>query len=258
MANPFPGMDPYLEGPEWHSVHVCLSDEIGRQLSPRVRPKYAVRAEQRTITVAPDPIEMPGQGLPDVAVFEADPTRTATVGTAVMEQPLVYESLLPIPIEQTTVKIWEVAGKRLVTAIEVLSPTNKRGPGRQEYASKRRELLDSSVHFMEIDFLRVGRRFPVGRELPRVPYFVFLSRANRRGHVEIWPIRFDRPLPTVRVPLLPEDADVPLDLQVALTTVYDIYGYDEHMDYSRPPRGHLSRKSAKWIDERLRAQGRRK
>ena len=32
MPSPFPGMDPYLEGSEWVSVHAELSSEIARQL----------------------------------------------------------------------------------------------------------------------------------------------------------------------------------------------------------------------------------
>jgi hypothetical protein len=32
MPSPFPGMDPYLEGSEWTSVHAELSSEIARQL----------------------------------------------------------------------------------------------------------------------------------------------------------------------------------------------------------------------------------
>jgi hypothetical protein len=43
MPSPFPGMDPYLEGSEWVSVHAELSSEIARQLAPKLRPKYIVR-----------------------------------------------------------------------------------------------------------------------------------------------------------------------------------------------------------------------
>jgi len=36
MPSPFPGMDPYLEGSEWTSVHAELSSEIVRQLAPKL------------------------------------------------------------------------------------------------------------------------------------------------------------------------------------------------------------------------------
>jgi len=60
------------------------------------------------------------------------------------------------------------------------------------------------------------------------------------------------------VPLLPGDADVSLDLQQALTTVYDIIGYDELVDYSQPPYGPLTPEQAAWVEERLRSAGRRR
>ena len=40
MPSPFPGMDPYLEGSEWTSLHFGLCLEIARILVPKVRPKY--------------------------------------------------------------------------------------------------------------------------------------------------------------------------------------------------------------------------
>jgi hypothetical protein len=39
MPSPFPGMDPYLEGALWTTVHFSLSAEIVRQLAPKVRPR---------------------------------------------------------------------------------------------------------------------------------------------------------------------------------------------------------------------------
>src|SRR5262249_9271625 len=56
MPSLFPGMDPYLEGSEWSSVHVALSAEMARQLAPKVRPKYIVRTARRFVTDMPDDI----------------------------------------------------------------------------------------------------------------------------------------------------------------------------------------------------------
>ena len=56
---------------------------------------------------------------------------------------------------------------------------------------------------------------------PPAPYFVFLGRAEQRPVTDVWPILLDQPLPAVPVPLLAGDADARLDLQLALTTVYD-------------------------------------
>jgi hypothetical protein len=119
------------------------------------------------------------------------------------------------------------------------------------------EILSGAAHLLEIDLLRVGARFPTARQLPAAPYFVFLSRSERRKEVEVWPIRLEQPLPVVPVPLLPGDPDVPLDLQLALTTVYDIIGYDELITYAAGPPGPLSPEEATWVDEQLRRAGKR-
>ncbi len=51
MPNPFPGMDPYLEGDLWLTVHTDLCAEIARQLAPKLRPKYMALSTRRVILV---------------------------------------------------------------------------------------------------------------------------------------------------------------------------------------------------------------
>ena len=40
MANPLPGMNPYLEGYRWLGFHGDFCTEAKRQLAPKLRPKY--------------------------------------------------------------------------------------------------------------------------------------------------------------------------------------------------------------------------
>ena len=61
------------------------------------------------------------------------------------------------------------------------------------------------------------------------------SAADERPMSDVWPIQFGDRLPPVPVPLLPGDADMLLDLQQALTNVYDLSRYDLAIDYSAPP-----------------------
>ena len=126
------------------------------------------------------------------------------------------------------------------------------GRGRDEYLTRRRRLLLSTAHLMEIDLLRGGKRVPMRSPSP-APYFVFLSRSESRPNTKVWPIPLDSPLPVVPVPLLPGDPDVPLDLQLALTTLYDLLGYDLAVDYTRPPQVPLRPEAAAWAEDRLRA-----
>jgi hypothetical protein len=256
MANPFPGMDPYLEGDLWPTVHLDLTGEIVRQLAPRLRPKYLVLSSRRVVLATPDETERPQERLPDVGVLHrgnGGPVEGAAVATA----PMVANALMPAEYVQRMVEVRDRARRQLVTAIEVVSPTNKRGDGRDDYFDKRRQLLAGPVHLVEIDLIRVGDRFPVDRVLPSVPYFVFVSRADQRPRVEMWPIPLSQPLTSVPIPLLPGDPEVLLDLQAALDTVYQAVGYDLGIDYSAAPPGPLAVDDLEWIHQRLREQGRR-
>lgn len=104
---------------------------------------------------------------------------------------------------------------------------------------------------MEIGLLRNGRRVPIRQALPPASYFVFLSRAEHRPLTDVWPVELDAPLPTVPVPLLPGDADVELDFQTALASVYDLFSYDLAVNYTRPPDPPLRPDQAAWALERL-------
>jgi hypothetical protein len=168
---------------------------------------------------------------------------------------LELATVIPTPIPHVTVEIRDTASRQLVTAVEVLSPTNKRGDGRQEYLAKRRRILLSTAHLLEIDLLRQGQRVPMQRPLPPAPYFIFLSRAEKRPLTEIWPISLKEPLPVVPIPLLPEDADVALDVQQVFTTTYDLLGYDLALDYTQPPEIPLLKEDAAWAEARLRMAG---
>jgi hypothetical protein len=262
MSNPFPGMDPYLEGPLWSTFHNSLIEEIARQLTPKLRPKYRARSAERIVIAAPDPIEM-GRfrpRLPDVGVFGrpdlgSDPIEAPS--NVVLNSPLILELAQTAETFQTFVEIRTASGDQLVTAIELLSPSNKRGAGAGEFQQKRSELLASAAHYLEIDLLRIGERFSVTTTLPSAPYFIFLSREGRRPYVEAWPIALDAVLPIVPIPLADGDPDIHLDLNLAFRTVYDLYEYDRDIDYSQSPVVELSSEQQTWADERLKAVGRR-
>lgn len=54
MPSPFPGMDPYLEGSLWTTVHFSLSAEIVRDLASKLRPRYLVLSVEQLATVMPE------------------------------------------------------------------------------------------------------------------------------------------------------------------------------------------------------------
>ena len=75
MPSPFPGMDPYLEGALWTTVHFSLSAEIVRQLAPKLRPRYLVLPAERFVMETPESVAVSTVDMyPDVGVAE-DPLR---------------------------------------------------------------------------------------------------------------------------------------------------------------------------------------
>ncbi len=238
MPSPYPGMGPYLEGAEWSSFHFGFTAEIVRQLAPQLTSRYLVRPTHRFITSVQEDVAVVARDIyPDVSVYRAE---AATGTLAVSAAPLLLTTVLTEQEPQYTVEIRDAATRALVTAIEVLSPVNKRGAGYQAYLDKRTRLLYSAAHLLEIDLLRQGQRVPMHEPLPDAPYFIFLSRAERRPLVEAWPLTLDDVLPTVPVPLLAGDADVPLDLQAVFVAVYEQLRYELSIGYTRPPEVPLS------------------
>lgn len=236
--SPFPGMDPYLEGEMWSEFHDTLIHQIRAQLMPQLQPKY-VALLKKYYTIDEWSLGVGGisakRGIyPDVQV--------ARVKEAVAQYEIIttstVELISPIPRATAVLRldIRDVANRRLVTAVEILSPVNKRGQGFRKYLKKRTALLKTATHLLEIDLLRAGERIPLtGGELPAAPYYVFLSRFTRRPYTEVWSIDLRDRLPTVPVPLLPPDPDVPLSLQAAVDACFELVGYQNLLDYTQPP-----------------------
>lgn len=204
--------------------------------------------------------------FPDVRVIETERVsrRAGHGGTSIaVAEPLVIE--LPDELEtQRFIEIREVSTEaRLVTAIEVLSPTNKEpGDGQEQYLRKQQELRQAGVSLVEIVLLRDGDwvvAVPVDAlELKvRTPYRVVVRRGWRRLQAEYYAISLSDRLPKIRVPLRPTDSDVPLDLQGLLDQCYENGGYDD-IDYARSPEPRLPPAMARWAAQLLRRTGHRR
>lgn len=255
MPSPFPGMDPYFEGREWTTFHAQFAVEIARHLNPFLKPRYVAVAERKEIFDSGEDVFEGGIFVPDVGVQRRKHKGGRVGSAATLSAPLEMETVLSGRVPHFWVEVRDTRVKKLVTAIEFLSPTNKRGDGRRQYLKKRDKILASPVHLLEIDLVRAGRRVPMQLPLPAAPYFIFLCRAGRRPHTQVWPIAFDEPLPGVPVPLLAPDADVTLDLQAAFTSCYDHADFGLVLDYSVPPDVPLSAPWDKWALKRVRAAG---
>jgi len=264
MPSPFPGMDPYLEGEMWQEFHETLAGAIRAQLMPRLAPKYVALLAKRYVLHRPtiSIVGLPPERIiyPDVHVVAPPGAPSAPVSgeadVAVAEPAVELLSPMAEEVPLLSVEIRDVAQRRLVTLIEILSPVNKHGEGVREYAERRMELLQTRTHLLELDLLRQGTRIQLLGELPPASYYVYLSRWQRRPFTQVWPIALREPLPTVPVPLLPPDPDVPLDLQAAVRACFDLVGYERLLDYSGPPPPPpLSDEEAAWVNDLLRASG---
>jgi len=193
---------------------------------------------------------------PDVHVVETPKLAEAAVAYAapvaeIRPVEIVSPTWEEIPI--LSVEIRDVAERRLVTLVEILSPANKIGKGVREYAERRMEIFATHTHLLEIDLLRRGERIELMGEPPAAAYYVYLSRVQRRPRTKVWPIPLSVPLPTVPVPLLPPDPDISLDLQAAVDACFDLVGYERLLDYGAPPPPpEIGAEDAEWLAERLR------
>lgn len=239
MPSPFPGMDPYLEDAEiWEDFHASLAAEIRDQLTPHLLPRYYAAL------------------IPRITYDEVTSERPMRRrGSPIAPAPVLGRVALEVPVKEQSIEIRETDTRRLITAIEILSPVNKR-PGHdafEAYRRKRRDLLRTDAHILEIDLLRAGTRPPLTTPLPPAPYFVILSRGDRRPRVEIWPLKIQEAIPAMPVPLSAPDPDVPLDLGKAIQAIYDRAGYEVRIDYAKPaPKPPLPAEDLAWIEERLR------
>lgn len=228
LQSPFPGMDPYLE-PFWNDVHGPLITYIKDALNDRLPPRFRATMQERVVIADLDQ-PLSGARYRDVAVLEA-PLITA-IGPAVHStRALVTAPALLTyqgePVTEYSVEIVDTKfGEKVVTAIEVLSPENKRpGDGMRQFEAKQSEYRRARVSRVEIDLLREGRRpfeFPqrLLGGLADKPYYVGVYRGNKANTCELYAIDLRDPLPVIGIPLRPEDADVTLDLQPLIQHVY--------------------------------------
>ena len=256
MPSPFPGMDPYLEGDMWQEFHETLAGAIRAQIMSQLPPKYVALLAKRYVVHRPaiGIFSPPSERIvyPDVhVVAERAPAYQTAPGATAATLELASPMLEQVPV--LSVEIRDVAERRLVTIVEILSPVNKRGAGAQEYLDRRIELMQTATHLLEIDLLTVGYRIALEGDLPPAPYYIYLSRMERRPRTEIWAIRLQDRLPRVPVPLLRPDPDVVLDMQAAVDACFALVGYERLLDYRADPPGALSAADRAWVRERLAA-----
>ncbi|MGB3654783.1 MAG: DUF4058 family protein [Rivularia sp. (in: cyanobacteria)] len=260
MSSPFPGMNPYLENPElWSEVHHRLITAIADAIEPQLGIEYRVAIEKRTyLGDIEDSVLV---GIPDVAVTTKKTSTENKTTTATL--PVQAESVtvkLPVPEEkkEAYLEIREVATGYVVTTIEVLSPANKRtGKGRDAYEEKRRDVLSTPTHLVEIDLLRAGRQMQILSEITKTDYRILVARGNRRPLAEVFGFNLQQQIPQFLLPLKSKDNEPLVDLQSLLAQVYERARFYLAIDYNIEPVPALQDDNKIWADTLLKEKGMR-
>lgn len=250
MKSPFPGMDPYLEA-HWGDVHTRLIVYACDQLASQLPSDLRVRAEEHVTVQTDDDEHRVFQ--PDVQVVERPsrlPEQSLAASDVAVAEPLVVP-LTNEPPTQRSIRIVDTrAGNRLVTAIEILSPSNKMRSGASAYRLKQRAMLEAGVNLVELDLLRDGEYVLAAppNVLPRNyldAYRVCVVRASQPQSAEVYAASLQQPLPAIRVPLRPGDTDAVLSLQSLIAKCYENGGYGD-TDYLQEPWPPLKPQEIAW------------
>jgi hypothetical protein len=253
----------------WGDFHFSLIAQVYQSLADAAPERYFVRAGERSYHVL---IGSEGKDdhpfMPDVKITTPEngkKSKKKSGGAVVAEpatedEPLTLRAFVAEEHRERFVEIYEADseegfGQRLVTTIEVLSPSNKRPgtEGWEQYQSKRQSVLLSGVNLVEIDLLRGGQRPPMLDPWPKSPYTLLVARGvYRYQRCKVWRASFQRPLPEIPVPLADPDADIPLRLQSMIEAIYKRGRYGRSINYKKPLKPTLRGSEAAWVKTHLR------
>lgn len=246
MPSPFPGMDPYLEHRDYFpGLHADMITYLKEAIQPLLPTRYVAKTNERVwmeisdrevepdleVLVAADRLD---ESVSGGALTAVERTTRPVVITLQGENEELREPFLEI-------YTGEDSRTKLVTSVEVLSRSNKsfRSKGWLLYRKKQEEMLRSAVNLVEIDLLRSGEHVssvPLRVLLKHVrdyDYHVCIHRFDRRAEFTVFPILLSQQLPSISIPLLPEDKPIEVNLQTIFDRCYETGGYVRLIDYPR-------------------------
>jgi hypothetical protein len=219
---------------DWETFHGEHITDLRRAISAVLPPGYIALSE-RSLQIREyhlDTGEMvTRRPKPDVTIFQSHPGQRPSEGSMSAETLTVID-LLDEDEEDlyySSVVIYEVEadsqGRRPVTRLELLSPTNKVDEGRQIYLEKRKVALRTGVNLVEIDYLHqteaLTRKLPSypRHEPDAVPYYIFVLSpipSLWQGPAHIYRFGVETAIPVIEVPLTHGDK-----FELNLSAVYD-------------------------------------
>jgi hypothetical protein len=240
-------MDPYLEHaeifPDFHDRFVTHLSEFLQAALPR---PYLAGIGRRAWIESADRLIGPDVELLLTAAASKEPRGA----TAVAEAPSSEPVRVFVPHDEVVEPLVEIysrhgSERRLITAIEVLSPTNKAGgQGRDIYIEKQQQIVKrSQVNLVEIDLLRGGQHTTavalavLKKSVRPFDYHICIHRYYDPQHYFLHSLVLEEPLPAIDIPLLEADGVVRVDLQAVFNRSYDAGPYRYEIDYGLDPPG---------------------
>jgi hypothetical protein len=250
-------MDPYLEQPAfWSSFHSRLIVAIADAIEPQLSSRYYVEVETRTYQ-SYESDESLLIGIPDAVLFSSklpphnsEPLQADEPPVATEPRPQAVSVPMPVAVTERYLEVREMATDEAIATIELLSPKNKQpGDGRIAYEKKRRAVLSSATHLVELDLLRRGESMPILGVGAATYYRILVSRSHQRPRADLFGIALQQPLPSFPIPLKPNDREPVVHLQEIFDGVYDRARYTSRIDYRQPvPPPALLETDRQWVE----------
>ena len=213
----------------WGDFHHVFLATLRERLSRLLPARYVTTIDERVYVAWEDPPLPPYR--PDLTVTAQERGGLYREGVS----PFVACTLpVPDPVTEPFLEVRTVEGE-LVAVVELLSPNNKKPghDGREAYLSKRRKILQSSVHLIEMDLLLGGQRMPLADDWPAGDYHILVARGDRCPAAEVYSWRAGEALPVIAFPLLPPDPDARLELQPVFETTWERGDYERLLTRAR-------------------------
>jgi len=214
-------MDPFLEDAGvWPAFHHHFVASLFQILQPNLIDRYRERVGQRTYFT---------------------------------ETPL-FTSVLREEHREEYIEIRQRSDNRLVTLVDVVSPTNKLNPaGRAAYLERRRDARVQHASIVEIDLLLQGQPLlDYSRDgLPEWDFAITVTRSLQPERYEIYTSTLQKRLPRFKMPLAMDDRDTVIDLQAAFARCYDQGGFAGQIDYAGDPAAVADAEDRRWVNDLL-------
>jgi hypothetical protein len=247
-------MDPYIEpSGYWGEFHTTLLTAMQARLNAVLPRRFRAHIDVYVTFQGPG-IGVRGRRIePDLHVSERADRDKRKAGQPAGAAPTTI--VLPAAARRTkkSVLLLDRQARRVVTVIELLSPSNKEaGEDRDAYLHKRSHCLANRVSLVEIDLLRGGTRLPLSSPPPEIAdYYVMVCRSWEYPRAAFWTFTIRQPLPEVPIPLASDVPDALLALRPCFDRAYDEASYDSELDYDEPLIPRPRKQDVAWIKSLL-------